>query len=206
MQRMAVTLMIATVVGCSSGSLVGLSDSSSDLSHSSSDVYVVPERVIQVDAAVADGAVSKIDVGNDVIADVEAGLRLTPLGPGAGGYISTIKVHPTDRRVIYIATDNGGVARSRDGGRTWPLIMNGLYNTRVADICFDPKNAKTLFAATGGGVFKTTDGGDSWSWKRSGFPEPSQNFDERQWDDLVSVAVHPRDGNIVFAGSGGSMK
>ena len=58
-----------------------------------------------------------------------------------------------------------GIYRSKDGGRQWAVINNGLReNMSVAGLTFDPQNAKLVFAADGGFgyLFRSKNGGDTW--------------------------------------------
>ena len=64
---------------------------------------------------------------------------------------------------------------------------------RVNGLAFHPTNSDIAYlAAGGGGVWKTGDGGANWTSVSGGFP--SQN--------TGCIAVHPVNGNIVYAGLG----
>lgn len=63
-----------------------------------------------------------------------------------------------------------GVFRSKDGGRTWEHLTNGLPgDLSVTDLAMDATDPLTLYAGVGhvfghnlNGVYKTVNGGDSW--------------------------------------------
>jgi hypothetical protein len=56
--------------------------------------------------------------------------------------------------VLYAGTQDSGVFRSPDGGKTWTADNAGLTNTTVFSLAFDPSSASRVYAGTyGGGVF-----------------------------------------------------
>ncbi len=86
-----------------------------------------------------------------------------------GIYIHQIAIHPKDTRIIYAATDNQGVLKSTDGGKTWALANQGIKSYLMYQIVIHPKRTNTLYVTSwGGGVYQSTDGGASWSEKNSG--------------------------------------
>ena len=66
----------------------------------------------------------------------------------------------------------GGVAVSRDGGRTWQVSSQGMEETAPTHILLDPSSPvgmRTLYAcAFGRGVYKSIDNGSTWSPRNSG--------------------------------------
>jgi photosystem II stability/assembly factor-like uncharacterized protein len=66
----------------------------------------------------------------------------------------------------------GGVAVSRDGGRTWEVSSQGMEETAPTHILLDPSSPvgmRTLYAsAFGRGVYKSTDNGSNWSPRNTG--------------------------------------
>jgi len=122
-----------------------------------------------------------------------------PIGPGGGGWMSTITVLDDTHHTIYAGCDVGGIYKSIDGGRTWEIKNNGLGIYYVQDIAYDPQTRTTLYAATRGGIYKSTDGGDHWTAKRSGFPPPEEFTFSAPISDIVVDPVHPE---VVYAGVG----
>lgn len=99
--------------------------------------------------------------------------------------ISTIRIHPTDANLVYVAAfghvwgpnAERGVYRSKDGGTTWEQVLHVSDKAGAIDLAMDPNNPRVLYAAMwdaqryphalrsggpGSGIFKTVDGGDSW--------------------------------------------
>lgn len=77
-----------------------------------------------------------------------------------------------------------GVYRSRDGGRSWDDITEGLPSTFGFPVHVHPRDGATIWTlplngdATGryppdaaAAVWKSTDGGESWEAKRAGLPQ-----------------------------------
>src|SRR5574341_943989 len=86
-----------------------------------------------------------------------------------GIYVHQIAIHPKDTRIIYAATDNQGVLKSTDGGKTWALANQGIKSYLMYQIVIHPKRPDTLYVTSwGGGVYQSTDGGASWSEKNTG--------------------------------------
>ena len=87
-----------------------------------------------------------------------------------------------DRQVLYEGTgynsltDQAGLYKTTDGGKTWLAINDGLpgragpcpsfLSTTIEHIyalAVDPADSQIVYAATSEGLYKTTDGGESWS-------------------------------------------
>ncbi|WP_431165754.1 T9SS type A sorting domain-containing protein [Tenacibaculum halocynthiae] len=108
----------------------------------------------------------------------DAGVNWTPLTdylPQIG--VSGIAIHPTDSKIIYIATGDDdandsyavGVWKSTDGGTTWSNTGNVPGNPNsMNEIYIMPNATNTLLVATSTGVQKTTDAGATWTTKLSG--------------------------------------
>jgi hypothetical protein len=82
---------------------------------------------------------------------------------------------------IFIATDDGGVWNSIDGGLTWGPTTDQMLSLSMGAIAMDPANPQVLYAGTGNpfdsgnaftkgvGVYRSTDGGLTWSIVDGGF-------------------------------------
>ncbi|HVR39873.1 MAG TPA: hypothetical protein VMU84_12325 [Thermoanaerobaculia bacterium] len=75
----------------------------------------------------------------------------------------------------------------------WQFLGPGNIGGRTRVLVIDPTNANTMYAgAVSGGIFKTTDAGTSW--RAIG--------DELANLTVNSLAMSPRDRNVLFAGTG----
>jgi hypothetical protein len=129
--------------------------------------------------------------------------------------VSDIAVHPTNDRIIYVATGdaNGasstdvfgypafsyGVIKSVDRGVTWTRtgLQFALSSTAtVARLWVNPQDPNVVVAATSTGIARSTDGGVTWSVR-------TQPINAK---DLVQ---HPTNPNVLYAStfsfSGGAL-
>jgi len=95
-------------------------------------------------------------------------------GP-ASGMIADIAIDPrgTTDQTIYIATENGGIWKTLDGGTTWKPKTDFMPSNSMGAVALDPGNPSIVYAGTGYfipqglfkgvGLYKSTDGGDSWT-------------------------------------------
>jgi photosystem II stability/assembly factor-like uncharacterized protein len=125
--------------------------------------------------------------------------NVTP--PTLTGWSKVAGVEPShhDRETAYLAIDRHRlddfapyVFRTRDGGKTWSLVANGLpHGSFVNGIAEDPERRGLLFAATERGVYVSFDDGDHWRPLQTGLPVTSVRDLEVKGDDLV-IATHGR--------------
>ncbi len=103
---------------------------------------------------------------------------------GAGpvsGEVTDIVIDPrggTDQ-TIYLATNDGGIWKSADGGTTWAPKTDGMPSLSMGAVALDPADPNTVYAGTGNlfdgaglfagagfkgvGIYKSTDSGETWS-------------------------------------------
>ncbi len=123
--------------------------------------------------------------GDGVYRSTDGGQSWTHLGLEDTRQIGTIRIHPHNPDLLYVAAlghahgpnSERGVFRSHDGGKSWEKIL--FLNDEVGshDLALDPHNSRILYAVlwrarrlphtlnSGGdgcGLYKSTDGGDSW--------------------------------------------
>ena len=97
-----------------------------------------------------------IQSGRGVYKSVDGGKTWVDLGLRDTRYIGRIWVSPTDPNVVIVgavghffgASDDRGIYRSSDGGKTWSHVLAPGGYTGVNDIASDPRNPRTLFAST----------------------------------------------------------
>jgi photosystem II stability/assembly factor-like uncharacterized protein len=83
------------------------------------------------------------------------------------------------------------IYRTRDGGRTWQLIVAGLDQSPVNTVREDPLRKRLLFAGTETGVWVSFDDGDQWQPLQLNLPHSSMRDLWIHDNDLI-VATHGR--------------
>ncbi len=131
--------------------------------------------------------------GNGVYRSDDGGATWRHLGLAETRHIGRIQVHPSDPDVAWVAalgnlwapSEERGVFRTKDGGRTWQKVLYVDENTGAVDLAIDPSHPDVLYAAMyqrerrawgfngggpGSGIYKTTNGGDTWNELTDGLP------------------------------------
>ncbi|MDQ1639548.1 MAG: hypothetical protein QOF62_2887 [Pyrinomonadaceae bacterium] len=125
--------------------------------------------------------------------------EVTPKGLPPWSMISLIDASPHDPATAYAAIDRHQmddikpyVYRTRDFGRTWTKITNGLPdNAYVHAVREDPLRKGLLFAGTETGVFVSFDDGDNWQPLQINLPVVPVRDLVIKDNDLV-IATHGR--------------
>ena len=128
--------------------------------------------------------------------------------------IAGIQIDPTNSNVIYVAVQGAlwndsqerGVYKSSDFGKTWEKIFYVDEKTGCADLAMDPTNPSVLYCAmwehrrrpdffsSGGkssGLYKTTDAGKTWNKVQGGgFPTSLLG--------RVGVAIAPSNNKTIY--------
>lgn len=132
--------------------------------------------------------------GDGVYKSSDGGKNWVHLGLESTRVISRIRIDPTNPDLIYVAaqgtpyvpSDDRGVLRSKDGGKSWEKVLFVNNVTGAADLALDSANPRILYAAmwdhqrkpwnlrSGGpasAIYKSNDGGDTWQKAVEGLPE-----------------------------------
>jgi hypothetical protein len=116
--------------------------------------------------------------------------------------VGTVEPSHFDANVAYAAIDRHRIddpkpyiLRTRDGGRSWQPIVQGLPNeggpNSVNVVREDPVRRGLLFAGTERGAFVSFDDGDTWQPLAHGLPATSVRDITIHGDDVV-IATHGR--------------
>lgn len=152
--------------------------------------------------------------GDGVYKSIDGGTTWTQMGLKKSDHIGKILVDPRNSDVVIVAAEgplwssggDRGLYKTKDGGKSWQLVLEIDENTGVTDVEFDPANPDVLYAAAyqrrrhvwsllaGGpksGIFKSTDNGESWIQLRTGLPKGDIG--------KIGIEVTPANPNIVYA-------
>jgi photosystem II stability/assembly factor-like uncharacterized protein len=123
------------------------------------------------------------------------------------GRVTGIVIDPTNVNVIYLASAQGGVWKTIDGGLNWTPKTDHEVSLAIGSLAMDPTNPLILYAGTGegnfsgdsyygNGVLKTIDGGNSWT-TLGGTTFAGTRF--------CRIAVTPGDPARLFAATGNGL-
>ena len=157
-----------------------------------------------------------VSSGYGVWKSEDAGKTWTAAGLEQSRHIPRIRIHPTNPDVVFAAvlgniykpTQERGVYKSTDGGKSWRKVLFANDLAGAVDLTFDPTNPRILYASTwrvqrtpydlssggpGSALWKSTDNGETWSEisKNEGFPKDPLG--------IMGVAVSPVNAQRVFA-------
>ncbi len=146
----------------------------------------------------------------------DAGKTWKHVGLKESRHIPRIRIHPQNPDLVYAAvlgdlfksSEERGVYRSKDGGKTWERILFANADAGAVDLVMDPNNPRILFASTwrirrtpyglesggeGSDIWKSTDGGDTWNkiTANKGMPKAPIG--------IVGLAVSPVNSERVWA-------
>lgn len=131
-------------------------------------------------------------------------------------HVPRIAIHPKDHNTVYAAvlgniykpTQERGVYKSTDGGKSWRKTLFVNQDAGAVDLLLDPNNPRILYASTwnvrrtpyslssggdGSALWKSTDSGETWKEisKNEGFPTDTLG--------IIGVTVSPANSDRVWA-------
>ena len=147
---------------------------------------------------------------------VDAGKTWEQIGLENSRHIGRVRVHPKNPDLVYVAvmgdlyksSEERGVYRSKDGGKTWEKVLYANADAGAVDLLFDPNNPRILYASTwrirrtpyslesggeGSDIWKSTDGGDTWEKisENKGLPKGTRG--------IIGLTVSPANSERVWA-------
>jgi photosystem II stability/assembly factor-like uncharacterized protein len=154
--------------------------------------------------------------GDGVYKSTDAGKTWANVGFKNVDAISKIRIHPTNPDIVYVAafglyygpSDERGIFKTTDGGKTWKRTLFRDAKTGAVDVAIDANNPNVLYAALweayrieyqmssggpGSGLFKSTDGGETWTeiTRNAGMPQGLVG--------RIGLALTKADSNRVYA-------
>ncbi len=117
---------------------------------------------------------------------------------GGTAAIRSLAQSPSDPNYVYVATNDGRIQRSTNGGSTFTLVLTGVpgWPRVTRELFVDPTNPLTVYMAVANfgqaQIQRSTDGGQTWQPLDATFPDIPVNV----------VAVDGR-GNlpVIYAGA-----
>ena len=124
--------------------------------------------------------------GDGVYKSTDAGKTWSHMGLENSRQIGSLKIHPDNPEIIWVAVQGGawgpsegrGIYKTTDGGNNWKLVLATANDTTGAlDLKYDPSNPRILYATLwdnqrqaweirsggpGSGLYQSVDGGESW--------------------------------------------
>ncbi|HET6513342.1 MAG TPA: YCF48-related protein [Candidatus Kapabacteria bacterium] len=130
------------------------------------------------------------------------------------GRARTIAFHPTDPKIVWIGTAQGGIFRTNDvyaENPTWVNLSDNLPSLAMGAIAVDPKNPNIIFAGTGetvggystpggAGLFRSNDGGLNWKLVLAADSGSSTKADAGY--NCSEIVIDPKNSNNVFVATG----
>lgn len=126
-----------------------------------------------------------------------AALRWRLIGPFRAGRVTAVSGVAGDTSVYYIATPNGGIWKTTDGGRVWRPIFDAERVASVGALAVAPSRPDIIYAGTGeqgrgNGVYKSTDAGTTWT-----------SVGLAQTHYIANLIVDPRNPDVVLVAANG---
>jgi photosystem II stability/assembly factor-like uncharacterized protein len=93
-----------------------------------------------------------------------------------GGQQTAIATHPTNPDIVYMASDNGGLFKTENGGDSWFSVSSNLGVYRLGFVTLDPLDPEVVYmtastdygSTTSGGatgeIYRSLNGGLSWEF------------------------------------------
>ncbi|HTU44394.1 MAG TPA: hypothetical protein VMF91_05000 [Bryobacteraceae bacterium] len=168
---------------------------------------------------------NSVSIGDGIYKSIDGGENWSNMGLKDSERISKILIDPKDTNAVYACvpgklwsdSDDRGVYKTADGGKTWTKVLKGPNaSTGCSMITMSSRDPKTLYAgmwdfrrrgwtfrsggesptaASGSGLFKTVDGGATWveldGKSASGLPP-------KPWG-RIAVAAAPSNPDVVYA-------
>ena len=157
-------------------------------------------------------------IGDGVYKSTDAGRTWRKLGLENTEKVARIRIDATNPDIVYVCalgktwgpSEERGLYKSTDGGRTWKRVLFKDTLTGCSDVDLDPGSSDVVYAGmhrhqrypwyftSGGGetgLYKSTDGGETWeklTGKGNGRGLPEGDMDR------VGVSIHRANPDVVY--------
>ncbi|PIF01271.1 MAG: hypothetical protein CR994_01555 [Maribacter sp.] len=156
---------------------------------------------------------NSVSFGDGLYKSTDGGSNWKKLGFDKSERIANIIVNPKNPNEVYVAvlgalwgdSEERGVFKSLDAGKTWKKLLYVNPKTGCADLIMDPTDPNTLYASmwefrrtgwsfeSGGdnsALYKSTNGGATWNKIHNGFPSGKLG--------RLGIAVAPSNPKVLY--------
>jgi photosystem II stability/assembly factor-like uncharacterized protein len=168
---------------------------------------------------------NSVSIGDGIYKSKDGGENWTNIGLKDSERISKVIIDPTSSNTVYVCvpgklwsdSDERGLYKTTDGGKTWAKILAGPNrSTGCSTMALDPQDSKTIYAglwdfrrkgwtfrsggegpkaASGSGLFKSTDGGATWTDLNEA---SAKGLPPKPWGRLA-IATAPSKPGLIYA-------
>jgi len=155
-----------------------------------------------------------VSYGDGIYKSVDGGKSWKNMGLKNSRQIGMIAIDPRDTNIVFVAAEGSvwgdsedrGLYKTNDGGKTWTKILNISKYTGVNNVVIDKKNPDVMYATSeqrrrhvhiriGGGpesnIWKSTDAGKTWRKLTNGIPSVDKGG--------IGIAISPVNHNYIYA-------
>ena len=157
-----------------------------------------------------------VSSGYGIWKSIDAGKSWFFSGLKNSRHIPRISVDPNNHNIVYAgvlgdiykSSDDRGLYKSIDGGKSWKKILYSNEDSGIVDLIIDPTNSRIIYASTwnvrrtpyslssggdGSALWKSEDSGKTWTEisTNEGFPNTTLG--------IIGVTVSPVNSNKVWA-------
>jgi len=106
-----------------------------------------------------------------------------------------VTVDPQEPAVVYLATSDGALCKSRDAGNFWQRIGAGLPEDALGStgLVVDPQISNILYLVGNRGVYRSSDGGENWYSISKALP-----LGDSGTGPVVAIVVDPRNHSMLY--------
>jgi photosystem II stability/assembly factor-like uncharacterized protein len=110
--------------------------------------------------------------------------------------VTTLMAEPMEKETLWAGVEIDGIRRSRDLGRTWQRVGQGLSSQDIHALAVIPGNGKSrrMLAATNNDLNVSEDDGETWT--------PARIGDSMPWSYCRTLAQQIGRPELVFLGNG----
>ncbi|MFY9234335.1 MAG: hypothetical protein WAO58_07735 [Fimbriimonadaceae bacterium] len=131
--------------------------------------------------------------GDGIYKSTDGGKTWANIGLKDSAQVHKIKVNPKNPNIVFVAalgrlwgaSDERGLYKSSDAGKTWKRVLYVDNKTGASDLIIDPQNPNNMLVSMyersrkaytfisggpGSGLWRSTDGGETWKKVTKGLP------------------------------------